>query len=573
MNQGKEYIITLRNVTYYYPNTENPAIKNINLKVKEGEFIVIAGPSGGGKSTLCRILLGLIPHYYGGRLYGEVIVNGLNVVESSIKELVGTVGVVFQIPENQMVNLIVEEEVAFGPENLLFPSKVINERIEWALRSLKINHLRHRLTYTLSGGEAQKVALASVLALKPKILILDEPLANLDPYSAREFLSLLSSFWKENNITIILIEHRLTEAIKYAQRLVLLNKTIIADGDPRELLAKGILEDQGIEVPPLSRLAKQLKVKTIPLHIHEAAELYNGLIKSYVKYNPYPSSEANKNNGDNHEPIIVVEDLWYTYPDGRNALKGVNLKIHRGEFVAIVGANGAGKTTLIKHFNGLLKPTRGKVIVFGMDTRNHSTAELSRFIGIVFQNPLHQFFEETVEKEVMFTIRNMKVSNGEEKVREILKELGIYHLRNKSPHELSAGEQRRLAIASILVYEPEVIVLDEPTAGLDYGLKIELLNLIIDKILSKGKTIIMVSHDMEFLAYAPVNRIIVMNNGRIISEGPPRDILYRTDILYSAKLIQPQIPELITMLKLSKCIRPLNVDEVISFTRIGEENG
>ena len=559
-NNSSEYAVILEGVTYYYPGSKNPAIENVNLKVRRGEFIIIAGPSGGGKSTLCRILLGLIPHYYGGRLYGKVVVEGIDVVRSNMRELVGKVGMVFQIPENQMVNLLVEEEIAFGPENLLLPPEEINERISWALNTLRINHLRQRLTYTLSGGEAQKVALASVLALKPQILILDEPLANLDPLSAKEFLEILHSFWRENNVTVILIEHRLADAIRYAQRIIVLDKSIIAEGEPRKLVEEGVLEKHGIEIPSISKASKLLGINKVPLTINEALPVYSKLIK-YNNCNPHFNIEGENNKPD---PIIIVENLWYTYPSGEHALRGVNLRIHRGEFIAIVGANGAGKTTLIKHFNGLLKPTKGRVIVFGMDTRKHSIAELSRYVGIVFQNPLHQFFEETVEKEVMFTVKNMKVKNGEEKVKEILKELKIYHLRDKSPHEISAGEQRRLAIASILVYEPEVIVLDEPTAGLDYRLKHELLNIIIDKMLRKDKTVVMVSHDMEFLANAPLNRIIVMEKGKVILSGHPREVLYRVNELNLAKLTQPQIPELITSLKADKCLRPLNIDELLN---------
>ena len=557
INDSNEYAVILEDVTYYYPDSRNPAIENVNLKVRRGEFIIIAGPSGGGKSTLCRILLGLIPHYYGGRLYGKVVVEGVDIVRSSMKELVGKVGMVFQIPENQMVNLLVEEEIAFGPENLLLPPNEINDRITWVLDALRINHLRQRLTYTLSGGEAQKVALASVLALKPRILILDEPLANLDPLSAKEFLGILYSFWRKNNVTIILVEHRLTDAIRYAQRLMVLDKSIVAEGEPRKLVEEGVLEKHGVEIPSISKVSKLLGINKVPLTISEALSAYSELIK-YDNCNPYLNKEEDKSN-----PIIIVKDLWYTYPNGEHALRGVNLRVHKGEFIAIVGANGAGKTTLIKHFNGLLKPTRGRVIVFGMDTKEHSIAELSRYVGIVFQNPLHQFFEETVEKEVMFTVKNMTVKNGEEKVKEILKELKIYHLRDKSPHEISAGEQRRLAIASILVYEPEVIVLDEPTAGLDYRLKHELLDIIINKMLRKGKTVIMVSHDMEFLANAPLDRIIVMEKGRVILSGHPREVLYRIKELNLAKLTQPQIPELITLLKADKCLRPLNINELL----------
>ncbi|RLE77290.1 MAG: ABC transporter ATP-binding protein [Thermoprotei archaeon] len=267
-------IIKLENLTYFYPNSKTPAIENINLAIYEREFVTITGPSGGGKSTLCRIFNGIIPHFYGGKLEGRAIVNGIDVKSSSVSELSRVVGLVFQNPVNQIVNLTVEEEIAFGLENLMFPSHVIEERISWVLEILNIKHLRNRLTYTLSGGELQKVALASILALKPKVLVLDEVTANMDPYSAREFLKLLRDIWHEIEITIILVEHRLSEVLQYANRLILLNKIIIADGLPREILKSDLLEKMGIEVPPVTLFSKKLGVKPLPLNVKEAIRVF-----------------------------------------------------------------------------------------------------------------------------------------------------------------------------------------------------------------------------------------------------------------------------------------------------------
>ncbi|RLE77289.1 MAG: ABC transporter ATP-binding protein [Thermoprotei archaeon] len=258
--------------------------------------------------------------------------------------------------------------------------------------------------------------------------------------------------------------------------------------------------------------------------------------------------------------IIKIENLWYTYSNGYTALKGINLKIYRREFIAIVGANGSGKTTLIKHLNGLLKPSKGRVIVFGMDTRTTSVARLARHVGVVFQNPLNQFFEETVEKEVAFALKNFGKKSDSNKISDILKNLGIEHLRYNSPFEASLGEQRRIALASVLIYEPDVIVLDEPTAGLDYKAKINLLK-ILKELLAKDKTVLVVSHDIEFLAKAPLTRIIVLNSGNLVFDGLPIEAFYNIPLMYSSKLIPPQIPALIIGLNLQKYATPLNEEE------------
>jgi len=559
--------IVLKNVTYFYPSSNTPALENISLEVNRGEFLVIAGPSGGGKSTLVRIILGLIPHIYGGVLHGEVLVNGVNVVEKGFRAIVNNVGVVIQNPENQVVNIVVEEEIAFTLENLLYSPEDIRGRVNEAIKALGIEHLRRRLTHTLSSGEIQKVVIASALALNSKILILDEPLAHLDPQGARELVSTLYKLCKDRGITVIIVEHRLSELAKYADRIVVLNKRILFDGKPT--LAINKLLEIGVEVPPISRLFKELNKSPIPLHVDSSViEILtrdivnsdgictsNSLSSSYDDYTAHKSDRA-----------IFIEDLWYKYPDGRIALRGVNLEIFRGEFIAIIGANGAGKTTLIKHFNGLLKPWRGRVLVFGKDTKFSTVAELARNVGIVFQNPLHQFFEKTVLREVLFTLNNFGYKNCIDRALEVLKIFGLEDYAERSPYELSIGEQRRLAIASIVAYEPPIIVLDEPTAGIDYSLKLELLK-ILTKIIEKKKTVIIVSHDVEFLALAPLTRIVVMANGEVIASGSPREVFYNVDILKDSHIIPPQIVELVKLLGLERSIRSLNSYEFAEYLK------
>jgi energy-coupling factor transport system ATP-binding protein len=548
--------IALKNVTYFYPSSTTPALEEVSLEIREGEFVVIAGPSGGGKSTLVRIVLGLIPHIYGGKLRGEVLVGGVNIAEKGFRAVVNRVGVVMQNPENQVVNVVVEEELAFTLENLLYEPMEIRRRVDEALKALEIEHLRKRLIHTLSSGELQKVVIASALALDSKILLLDEPLAHLDPYGAREFIALLYKLRKERGVTVVIVEHRLSELIKYVDRVVLLNKRVLLDGDPALSIDK--LLEVGVETPPLPKVLREAG-KSPELNCDAVSEVSKGFD---VCRGAHLKAYSNANFTAHYlEPVIVVENLWFRYPSGKVVLKGIDLEIFQGEFIAIVGANGAGKTTLVKHFNGLLKPWRGRVVVLGKDTRSSTVAELAKSVGVVFQNPLHQFFEKTVLREVLFTLSNFGCKNCIDKALELLKTFGLEHLAEHSPYELSVGEQRRLAIASVLAYEPPVVVLDEPTAGIDYSLKLELLKMLV-KIIEKGKTVVIVSHDVEFLSLAPLTRVVVMSGGRVVASGSPREVFYDVEMLKKARVVPPQVVELAKLLGLEKVARPLNSCEL-----------
>ena len=260
------------------------------------------------------------------------------------------------------------------------------------------------------------------------------------------------------------------------------------------------------------------------------------------------------------ESLVVFEDVWYQYPSGITALRGISLEFRRGELVAIVGANGSGKTTLIKHLNGLLKPSRGRVLVFGVDTRKSSVARLARHVGLVFQNPLNQFFADTVWDEVAFALKNFEGRVNSEKILGVLRELGIDHLKDRSPFEASLGEQKRVALASILVYEPEILALDEPTAGLDYRSKMTLLSILL-KLRREGRTVILVSHDLEFIARARIDRLIVLSEGKVVFDGNPREAFYNPELLVASCLIPPQIPRLFIRLGLDGSSTPLNEEE------------
>ena len=337
-------MIRIRGLTFFYSEAKEPALCDVNLEIEDGEFVLITGPSGGGKSSLCRCFNGLIPHFYGGRITGRVEVQGLDVFKHSTKELATRVGMVFQDPENQLVAMDVEREIAFGLENLAFPRDVIAKRIEESLDTLGISSLRCRQVHELSGGEKQKVVIASVLALHPDILVLDEPTSELDPKGAEEVLSIVEQLNDELGITVILIEHRLDRVVHLVDRMIVLDKgKVLADGIPRDILDNAKSADIGVGMPPIIRLVQVLKsrglsIDNIPLTVKEGRVMLEGIFRDARK------TVLPQGDGARGKPIIEIENLWHVYPDGPAAVKNVSLTICEGEFVAIMGRNASGKT-------------------------------------------------------------------------------------------------------------------------------------------------------------------------------------------------------------------------------------
>lgn len=523
MNQTNE-IIKFNNFSFFYNDSMIPALQNINLSIFEGEFVLLTGLSGSGKSSFCKCLNGLIPHFYGGKLSGSVLVNGFNSLITPTHKLAENIGLVFQNPDAQFVSQTVESEIAFGLENLCLNEKEISERIDFALNALNIAFLRKKLILNLSGGEKQKVALASILAMKPKIIALDEPCSELDQKSAEELLQLLDKLNKEFGITIILVEHRLEKAIQFAQRIILMNESkIILDSPTRDALKSNKFQELGISLPSIVELCKALGTE-IALNVDEARTILAPIFSV--------SSNTINDSFQKGKEIISVENLSYSL-DSIQVLSNINLKIFEGEFVALIGSNGVGKSTLIKHFNGLLRPSSGKVFVQGIDSASLNVSQLSRHAGMVFQNPELNLFEESVEKEIMFSLKNYNFPLHEMVARteKLLKDFGLLHKRNAYPRMLSGGEKQRLAIASIIAFEPEVLVLDEPTIGLDAKFKHFLMNY-LNEYRKKGKAVVLITHDIELLSEF-VDRIIVLGKNGIILDSDKRNVLssiYSTQI-------------------------------------------
>jgi energy-coupling factor transporter ATP-binding protein EcfA2 len=452
-----ENVVEVRDVSYRYPRRKEPAIENLSFSIREGEFILIAGSSGSGKSTLCRMLNGLVPKYSGGWFSGRVVVGGIDTRDAEIAELSKHVGFVFQDPENQFVMTSVENELAFGLENMRLDSGEIRERVVDIAVELNIRHLLERKTAELSGGEKQKVVLASILALKPSILVLDEPTSQLDPQARREFLQTIAGL-NDEGMTIVLVEHNTGEVLDSVDRVLDLDK-------------RGF-------IPP--------------------SELEAGV--EYRRHYPVKAVSGRE--------CIIVGNLskWYA---GRQVLFDINLVVHEGEFIALTGSNGSGKTTLVKHFNGLFRPEEGVVSVDGMDVSKARREDLSRIVGYVPQNPSDSFFHETVEGEVAQTLRNFNINGGAVKV---LEKFNLHEQREAYPRDLSVGQRQRLALASATAYNPKILVLDEPTRGIDSKSRHTLVKL-LHKIHDEGTTIIMITQDEKLAGTA--DRRIVLEKGRI----------------------------------------------------------
>ena len=564
-------IIEVRDLRYSYPNATSPALKGIDLTIDKGEFILLTGPSGCGKTTFCRTLNGLIPHFYNGDMEDEVTVTGLNIREHPTYKLAQHVGLIFQNPDNQIFALTVEKDVAFGLENQGVPKDKMLEAIGWALETAGIDHLKDRATHEMSGGEKQRLAIASILAMKPKVLVLDEPTSFLDPLGAERIFRVLDTLNKEYEMTILLIEHRVDLATQYVDRVIIFSDGRITNqGSPEEVFTDGATRLAGVGIPRVIELNDRLKSKGIlldrtPLNPTMLVEQLRGHIKRGNANRKAVDPDLDLFTGEQWvNPIIEVEGVSFSYPSVDKALDDVSLTIHKGEFVAIMGENGAGKTTLVKHLNGLLRPQEGRIKIDGADIADLSVANLARKVGLVFQNPDDQLFSENVEEEISFALRNFGFASDviDKRVDWALNLLDLERYRKSSPFILSGGERKRVALGSVLAWDPEIVVLDEPTIGQDYAQK-ERLRHFLMQLRTQGKTIIIVTHDVEFVAECKP-RIVLMADGKIIADGPIKKVMTDRDAMARASVAPPEITKVFQQLsELGLPDNVLDVDEAV----------
>ena len=540
-----EPAVSIEGLGYHYRGQEKPALKGVDLEVAVGEFVVVMGHSGAGKSTLCVALNGLIPHFFRGKMEGEVRVGGRSTREGRVGEFAQEVGLVFQDFEAQLFSTNVALEVAFGPENFRVERDEMVRRVESVLGQVRLEGFDGRTPSTLSGGQKQRLAIASVLAIEPRILCLDEPTTDLDPVGKLGIFEIAEDLKDRDDVTLIVVEHETEETIDADRIVVLREGEIVADRPAREVLRDvRLLEESSIMPLQVTRFfhEKGLWQGQLPLTPEEGVAEFRRR-KWQVnpeRYQRLVGADERREDGYG-EPVIQVEGLTHRYPNGVVALEGVDLKVRRGEFLAVLGQNGSGKTTLVKHFNGLLEPTEGKVVVGEDETTEHGLRHLGQTVGYVFQNPDHQIFSDTVFDEVAFgpKIRDMEEAEIGERVEEALSAVGMKGRGEEDPFGLTKGERQRVAVASVLAVHPEVLILDEPTTGLDYAEQRSMMDL-VKSLNEAGSTIIVVTHTMWVVAeYA--HRVVVVRDGKVALQGTVREVFVEEEELRDAGLRPPHI--------------------------------
>ncbi len=535
-------VFELNNFTYYYPRHSKPALGQVSMEVGEGEFLLLTGRSGSGKSTLTRALCGLVPDFYGGSVSGDILYQGVPLDKWTKSSLARQIGIVFQEPDSQLLYRNVERDIAFGLENLDLPNSFMQRRVAEMMDFLNLNSLRKRDSSTLSGGEKQKIALAGVLAMNPQVLILDEPTSQLDPVAAGEFLKLVKDLNNEFVITIILIEQRLEQSFILADRIIVLDGgTIVFQGESREELRWAAQQNYPL-VPVIPALFTGFTDKDLPLTVKEGRKLLAGFsVKHHSQLSTWEdeqlkirhlqpkavgktdketySGEKNRNpSGDRAKPLVEIERLSFTYAHGEPVLRDVKLNIWPGECVALVGANGAGKSTLLKVMAGLLPAFNGYVRVGNYSGKELKAEKINHLLAYLPQDLDNFFLADTVSQDIGLS-NQITASDAEF----WLEKMNLQDFREDDPRKLSTGEKHRVAMAALLAANPELILLDEPTTGIDGEQKQEIGNLLLD-LCRQGKSVLLVTHDIDFASdYA--GRLVFMHSGNILADGSIQEVM------------------------------------------------
>lgn len=520
-------LVRLEGVSYRYAGAPAPSLSGITTRITAGEFVILAGASGSGKSTLCRLLNGLIPHVYGGILEGNVYVNGLDTHTHTVADLFTHVGMVFQNPEAQLFNSSVEREIIFGLESLGLPRNEIRARLEWVLEQTHLTSLRSRAPLELSGGEQQAVVIAAMLALRPPLLVLDEPFATLDAAAIERICALLREA-HAHGTTIIIAEHRLQPILPDATRIIVMAQgRIICDGPPRQILREGG-STWRLNTPYVIELARRAGWPEIPLSVAEAIALAGkyGAIPPLTY--PYPQEARSL------ATPTAIEMRAVHYRRGERAiLRDLSFQVKQGESVAIIGHNGAGKTSLLKLLNGLAVPSQGQALIMQYDTRRTPIARLARIVGITFQNPNAQLFKTRVRDEIEVAPRILHRLD-QTWLDQLYEWFEITTLLERSPFTLSEGEKKRVAIVATLAARPDILALDEPTTGQDFVFR-ETLVRVLHELRTRGVTTLIATHDLE-LAEQTAPRWLTLHKGMLASDAPPDRIMSDTAICQQTAL-------------------------------------
>jgi energy-coupling factor transport system ATP-binding protein len=518
-------MINFHELTFTYPGANKPALQAISLKIPDKELCLVMGSSGAGKSTLLRCINGLVPHFSGGTLHGSIRVNGIDPVRLSPREMSQMVGFVFQDPEAQFVVDCVEDEIAFSLENAAISNDEMDTRIEEALKLLDLSPLRSRRLENLSGGERQRVAIAAALALRPQILVLDEPTSQLDPHGSEEVLQTLLHLNNQLGLTVVLAEHRLERVLPYAGQIIYLSEEFPGGltGKPREVLSMVPLN------PPLITLGKKFGWEPLPLTIEEAQECIRRSSMHIPAGSKYVGVTRSVENGKEKSSFIQARGVHVIF-GSTHVLQGVDLDLNPGEITVMMGPNGAGKTTLLRSLIGLIPIQDGRIRVGGQDIAGRSVADICQQVGYLPQDPNALLFADTVLEELLITLRNhhLDLSDSITEPYLLLDRLGLASKANDYPRDLSTGERQRVAMGAVMVTHPGALILDEPTRGLDYRAKQILLDLLRGW-RDEGMAILLVTHDVELAAQA-ADRVIFLENGLITADGMPSKVLDNSTI-------------------------------------------
>lgn len=561
--------IDFEEVSWEYRTGDGLALSGLDLGIESGSFVGVTGPSDAGKSTLCRLIPGYIPHYFDGELEGGVRVGDRDVSEASIGELAESVGMLFENPFDQLTgaSTTVIEEVAFGLENLGYPREEIIERSVESLRRVGIEELIDRNPQRLSGGQSQRVALASVLAMAPDVLVLDEPTSQLDPHGADAVFDIVADM-KEQGYTVVVVSQRLDRLAPHLDRLLVVDGgEVVHDASPEEVFTTpGI--DELVDVPEAVRVGRRLRESgagpdRMPLSVEDAIEE----LRPHVTGGPDEHSDGGDRLGADgparttDEPRVVFEDVRHVYDGGVEALSGIGLEMGSG-CVCLVGQNGAGKTTFVKHMNGLLEPSQGVVRIEGIDTREARVAELARHVGLSFQNPDDQLFHDTVDEEVRYGPKNLGFDDEreEESVERAIEWLDLDDVRERNPYDLGMPRRKRVAVASVLAMDTDTVVLDEPTGGQDAP-GTALLGSAIERLVGAGKLVVVITHDVGF-ARRYAERVIALGQGEVLLDGTPREVFGRPDALAETDVDPPTVTRIGDRLGLPTV---LSIDELFEY--------
>ncbi len=538
MTEKKSPVISFKDFSFQYRAQKKPTLTGINLDIYPGEKVLIAGPSGSGKSTLAGCINGLNPFSNPGECKGTLTVDGVDAPHSSIFDLSAHVGTVLQDPDGQFIGLTVGEDIAFALENSCTPQDEMHAITRHAAELVGIeNHLDYA-PHELSGGQKQRVSLAGVMVDQVKILLFDEPLANLDPAAGKQAIELIDEIQKKTGTTILIIEHRLEDVLwRNVDRIVLVNGgTILADLTPDELLSTSLLSDNGIREPlyvtAMRYAGIEITKEKKPAHVDSV--VLDGTdrkkLKEWFEAQPLPKDEGER------EKLLEVKHLNFGYTKGQQTLRNVSLSIDKGEMVSIVGRNGAGKSTFSKLICGFEDPDSGEVMFHGKDLLKENIRHRAKYIGYVMQNPNQMISKTMIYDEVALSLQKAGLPDAEirQKVEDTLKICGLYPFRNWPVSALSFGQKKRVTIASVLVQDPELIILDEPTAGQDFKHYTEIMEF-LRKLNERGVTVVMITHDMHLmLEYTP--RALVFSDGQLIADRRASEVLCDPELIERAAL-------------------------------------